>query len=87
MISLVELFGLISIAFGINAIRIAIKDQNKSQEISNWSFAHSDDQLEAFVDIPMELLEKAVDQTNGGDVDELKDKIESFKDRNRFYNL
>lgn len=87
MISIVELFGFISIAFAIIAIRVYLKDQNKIKESSISSSSQSDEEQESFVDIPIELLENSFDDDTSGNLQKLKDKIESFKERNRFYNL
>ena len=87
MISIVELFGFISILFAIIAIRVYVKDQSKIKEPSSVAFAHSDEKIEPFVEIPLEQIHVSLNDAESGNLDELKDKIESFKERNRFYNL
>ena len=87
MISVVDLFGFISIVFAVNVIRIAIKDQKDTEKTPYCTLFQSEKETESFVDIPMEFLEKALQKDTNVNLDEQKHKIEKFKERNRFYNL
>ncbi len=87
MISLVEIFGIIAIGFALYFIRMIVKNQNTKADDRAMDFIPSEDKTESFVDIPMEQITARIDYEEAHQLEELKEKIRRFKDRNRFYNL
>ena len=76
-----EIFGIIAIGFALNFLRIIINDKNKvvpgTSVDQNMSIQ---EELESFIEIPMEGL-YANSKLKGDDhVNLLKDKIKEFKE-------
>lgn len=87
MISTIEIFGIISIGFALNVLRIAAKGIVKNIENQNWENIPPKEEIESFVEIPIEHLVSNIDTKKGQNLEELKEKIKKFKERNRFYTI
>lgn len=83
MMGVIELIAGVSIVIAFGFIVIYFKDfvDRKSEDESNRP------EEEAFCDIDLELFMQNTSKNTGKDIEELKRKIQGFKQRNRFYKM
>lgn len=87
MITPIELFAFIAIAFAIHFLKIAARDMFNEKGKSNLEKYPSVEEVDSFVEIPIELMISDLDKEKKKNLDELKEKIKKFKERNRFYKI
>lgn len=83
MVSITELIAGVSIVIAFGFIVIYFKDfvDRKSEDEAYQP------EEEAFCDIDLEFLMQNTAKNTGKDIEELKRKIQGFKQRNRFYKM
>lgn len=87
MISLVEIFAFVAIGLALNFLRIAVRDLFAKRKKSILESSPAMEDVDSFVEIPVEQMSLHWDNDKSSDVEELKQKIERFKERNRFYKI
>ena len=82
-----EIFGIIAIGFALYFLRIIISDKNETFPDIDLDYSDHQEELESFVEIPMDSFITNLELDDGNNLDNLKEKINKFKERNRFYTL
>lgn len=82
-----EVLGIIAIGFALYFLRIIIKGKHKIVKNISLDWSDHQEKFEPFIDIPMDDLTKKLDFRENENLDDLKKKIEKFKERNKFYSI